>query len=120
MQRQTEQHERIGRYWNRYREAMPGIAEAYDALPQEAYAGGRLEAKTKRIIALAIAVVSGCRACMLFQTNHALRLGADAEEILEACGVAISIGGTMAAGETARVVEFLQERGVLASGGSRE
>jgi hypothetical protein len=42
-----------------------------------------------------------------------LALGATAEEVLEACAVAISLGGTMGAGETTRVVQFLQEKGLL-------
>jgi alkylhydroperoxidase/carboxymuconolactone decarboxylase family protein YurZ len=42
-----------------------------------------------------------------------LALGATAEEILEACAVAISLGGTMGAGDTTRVVQFLEEKGLL-------
>lgn len=40
-------------------------------------------------------------------------MGATAEEILEACAVAISLGGTMGAGETTRVVQFLDGKGLL-------
>ncbi len=113
METQAQLKERIGKYWERYREVLPDVAEAYDALPQVVYAGGKLDAKTKRIMAVAIAVACGCRACMLYQTGHALDLGADAEEILEACAVAISLGGTMASGEVTRVVEYLAESGKL-------
>jgi len=42
-----------------------------------------------------------------------LALGATAEEILEACAVAISLGGTMGTGETTRVVQYLEEEGLL-------
>jgi hypothetical protein len=35
------------------------------------------------------------------------------EEILEACAVAISLGGTMGAGETTRVVQSLEEKGLM-------
>lgn len=113
METQTQLKERIGRHWDRYREILPDVAVAYDALPQAVYAGGKLDAKTKRIMAVAIAVACGCRACMLYQTGFALELGADAEELLEACAVAISLGGTMAAGEATRVVEYLEECGKL-------
>jgi hypothetical protein len=34
-------------------------------------------------------------------------------ELLETCAVSISIGGTMAAGETTRVVQFLDEKGLV-------
>jgi len=90
---------------------LPDVADAYDSLPATVYAGGRLEAKTKRVMAVAIAVACGCKACMLYQTELALELGADPEEILEACAVAISLGGTMAAGEATRVVRYLEELG---------
>ena len=113
MGKQIELNERIHHYWNKYREEMPGMADGYDSMTGNAYAGGRLDAKTKRLMAIAIAVTHGCRACMLSQTGHALNLGADAEEILEACAVSLSIGGTMAAGEVTRVVQYLEELGKL-------
>ena len=99
--------------WQRYLDLMPDVAEAYAQLPQAAYAPGKIDAKTKRVMAVAIAVTQGCRACMLFQTEKALELGAEPMEILEACAVAISLGGTMAAGETTRVVQHLEELGKL-------
>ncbi len=111
MESQIKVKEGINAAWNRYRELFPDLAEAYDALPAAVYTGGRLDGKTKRIMAVAIAVACGCRACMLFQTERALEFGADAEEILEACGVAVSLGGTMAAGEVTRVVRYLEETG---------
>ncbi len=113
MENQIELNERIHKNWNRYRELFPGLADGYDAMTGNAYAGGRLDAKTKRLIAIAIAVTHGCRGCMLSQTGHALNMGADAEEILEACAVSLSIGGTMAAAEVTRVVEYLEELGKL-------
>ena len=64
-------------------------------------------------MALTGSLVHGCRACLLFQTDQALAAGATVEEILEACAVAVSLGGTMGAGETTRVVEFLHEKGLL-------
>jgi alkylhydroperoxidase/carboxymuconolactone decarboxylase family protein YurZ len=49
----------------------------------------------------------------LYQTDLALEQGANIEEIFEACAVAISLGGTMAAGETTRVVQYLHEKGLV-------
>lgn len=93
-----------------FRELMPEISDAYDVMPNEVYKDGALSAKVKRLMALNGALVHGCRTCTVFQTEHALKLGASVEEILEACSVAISLGGTMAAGETTRVVQYLQEK----------
>lgn len=103
----------IHELFNKYRELVPEIGRAYDELPGEVYKDGLLKGKTKRLMALAIGVVSGCRGCILYQADEALAAGADPEEILEACAVAISMGGTMAAAETTRVVAYLQEKGLV-------
>ena len=99
--------------WNLYRKCLPDVAKAYDELPMEVYKDGALPGKIKRLMALTGALVHGCRSCLLFQTDQALAAGATVEEILEACAVAVSLGGTMGAGETTRVVEFLHEKGLL-------
>ncbi|MFW5734219.1 MAG: carboxymuconolactone decarboxylase family protein [Oceanidesulfovibrio sp.] len=113
MESQVELYDRIHVLFRRYLDEMPGIEDAYDGMTSEAYKGGALDAKTKRLMAMTAAVVAGCRGCILFQAKHALDQGASAEEILESCAVAISLGGTMAAAETTRVVAYLEERGVL-------
>lgn len=94
-----------------YRRIMPEIGEAGDALTAAVYKDGALDGKVKRLMALCGALVHGCRACIVFQTENALQLGASVDEILETCSVAISLGGTMASGETTRVIQYLQENG---------
>ncbi|TVM17938.1 carboxymuconolactone decarboxylase family protein [Oceanidesulfovibrio indonesiensis] len=113
MERQVELYERIHVLFRRYLDEMPGMEDAYNAMASEAYKGGALDSKTKRLMAMTAAVVAGCRGCILFQAKHALDQGASAEEVLESCAVAISLGGTMAAAETTRVVEYLEETGAL-------
>jgi AhpD family alkylhydroperoxidase len=110
---QVELNEQILRSWDSYKKYLPDVAHAYDELPMEVYKDGVLSGKTKRLMAMVAALVHGCRACILFQTDWALKLGATVEEILEASAVAISIGGTMGAGETTRVVQFLEEKGLM-------
>lgn len=94
-------------------EHQPEIFAGSNELAAEVYKDGHIKAKQKRLMALCGALVSGCRACILFQTHSALELGANADEILETCGVAASLGGTKAMGESTRVVAFLRERGVI-------
>ena len=113
MGEQKKLHAEINRLWGVYEKCLPDIGRAYNELPSEVYKDGALSAKTKRLMALTGALVHGCRACILYQADEALTLGATAEEILEACAVAISLGGTMGAGETTRVVQFLEEKGLL-------
>lgn len=110
---QVELHQDIKVLFNTYRKLMPEVGEAYDALPSEVFKNGALSGKVKRLMALSGALLHGCKACIVFQTEHALNLGASVDEILEACAVAISLGGTMAAGETTRVVQYLQEKGKI-------
>lgn len=105
--------EDVKKHFDTYRRLVPEVGETYDALPSEVYKDGALSGKVKRLMALSGALVHGCRACIVFQTEHALNLGASVEEILEACSVAISLGGTMAAGETTRVVQYLSEKGLI-------
>lgn len=113
MKHHTETHNQIGIAWSTYKKCLPEIGNAYDALPAAVYKDGALPGKMKRMMALTGALVNGCRACVLFQTEHALAAGASVEEILEACAVAVSLGGTMGAGETTTVVGFLDEKGLL-------
>jgi AhpD family alkylhydroperoxidase len=110
---QEKLHGEMSQMWEIYKKCMPDVASAYDELPMEVYKDGVLSGKIKRMMALTGALVHGCRACILYQTEEALTLGATAEEILEACAVAISLGSTMGAGETTRVVQFLEEKGLL-------
>jgi AhpD family alkylhydroperoxidase len=65
-----------------YKKCIPDIAFAYDELSVGVYKDGVLSGKIKRMMALAGALVHGCRACILYQTEEALALGATAEEIL--------------------------------------
>lgn len=113
MSRQLELHDQISNNWNLYKKCLPEIGKAYDELPMEVYKDGVLSGKIKRLMALTGALVHGCRACVIFQTDQALAVGATVEEILEACSVAVSLGGTMGAGETTRVMELLDEKGLL-------
>lgn len=115
MESQLELKEKIGTLFDKYCELLPDVGRTYEELPAEVYKNGALSGKTKRLMALCAALVHGCRGCILFQTEHAIELGADTEEILEACAVAISLGGTMAAAETTRVMQYLEEKGLILS-----
>jgi AhpD family alkylhydroperoxidase len=107
--------ENIRHDFKTFKKILPDVGRAYDELPQEVFKDGALKGKTKRLMALVGALVSGCSGCILFQTEKAIELGATTEEVLESCSVAVSLGGTMAAAETARVISYLKETGKLES-----
>lgn len=113
MENQSELLDAIHHQFESYKKLLPDVGEAYDHLPAEVYKDGALSGKIKRLMALSAALTHGCKACILFQTQEALKIGASVDDVLETCAVAISIGGTMAAGETTRVVQFLDEKGLL-------
>ena len=90
-------------------ELMPDSAKQLGAQIKETYKDGAIDGKTKRLMALAIALGAGCRNCILSQTEHALDLGATKEEILETLSVVISMRGTTGIAESLRVIQFLDE-----------
>lgn len=66
----------------------PKPAEAFKAFSRSVFAEGALPAKTKQLIAVAVAHVTQCPYCIRGHTSGALQHGATAEEIMEAIWVA--------------------------------
>jgi AhpD family alkylhydroperoxidase len=71
----------------------PEIMKAFMGLHKVAAEDGVLSSKVKELIALAIAVNVRCNGCIAFHVNDALKAGAKRDEIIEALGVAILMGG---------------------------
>jgi AhpD family alkylhydroperoxidase len=80
------------------RRLAPGPAEAFRAFSRSVFAEGRLSARTKQLIAVAVAHVTQCPYCIRGHTRAAMRQGATAEEIMEAIWVAAEMraGGAYA------------------------
>lgn len=83
---------------HRRRELAPEIHKAFDAFSQTVFADGALSAKTKQLIAVAVAHVTQCPYCIRGHTKAALRHGARREELMEAIWVAAEMraGGAFA------------------------
>lgn len=75
------------------RQAIPEVLAGYGELHRAAFGAGALDAKTKELIALAIAVTEQCDGCIAAHARGAARTGATAEEAAEAIGVAIAMNG---------------------------
>lgn len=93
----------------RFLEAMPELAKQLGAQVEEAYKDGALDAKTKRLMAMALALGAGCRNCVLGQAMGALDQGASREEMLETIGVVVSMRGTTGVAESLRIIQLLDE-----------
>ena len=76
----------------------PKPAEAFKAFSQSVFVEGALPAKTKQLIAVAVAHVTQCPYCIRGHTRAAVRHEATAEEIMEAIWVAAEMraGGAYA------------------------
>lgn len=97
----------------KFMKAMPDMAKRIGAHMMEAYKDGAIDSKTKRLMAMAIALGAGCENCIMAQTELALELGATREEILETIGVVTSMRGTTGVAESLRVIQLLDEMGKL-------
>ena len=75
------------------RAATPDVWAGFGQLHQAAVADGVLSAKVKELMALTIAVVKQCDGCIAYHAKAAARRGASAEEVAEALGVALLMGG---------------------------
>jgi AhpD family alkylhydroperoxidase len=92
---------------------LPDVMQGVGGLAAEVYKDGILSCKMKRLMALALALGTGCQNCILSQTVEALENGATKEEILETISVVVSMRGTTGVGESLRVVQLLDELGEL-------
>lgn len=102
--------------WNAYRQQlMAGIGEigklststlrGYGELSTAGAKTGKLDAKTRELIALAIAVTRQCDGCITVHTDAAMKQGATPGEIAEALGVAIAVNAGAALVYSARVMD---------------
>jgi AhpD family alkylhydroperoxidase len=66
----------------------PKPADAFKAFSRSVFTEGALPAKTKQLIAVAVAHVTQCPYCIRGHTSAALQQGATAQEIMEAIWVA--------------------------------
>jgi AhpD family alkylhydroperoxidase len=73
--------------------AIPGVMQGFQALHEAATADGALTSKTKKLIALALAVAARCEGCVAVHARELVKLGATRAEVAETLGVAIQMGG---------------------------
>ncbi|HEX4865743.1 MAG TPA: carboxymuconolactone decarboxylase family protein [Acidimicrobiales bacterium] len=75
------------------REHIPDVIGAYAVMQRAVMTDGALPAKTKELIALAIAVTRECDGCIASHARGAARRGASEVEVAEALGVAVLMNG---------------------------
>ncbi|WP_455281479.1 carboxymuconolactone decarboxylase family protein [Cupriavidus necator] len=68
-----------------------------------------LDAKTRELIALAVAATTRCDGCIAFHSAEAVRLGVSNEEMAEALGVAINLNAGAALVYSAHVLDAMDK-----------
>ena len=102
--------------WNTYRKQLlaaiadigrtsPEITRGYQGLSQAGAKSGTLCAKTRELIALAVAVTRQCDGCIAVHVEAAVKHGATRAEVVEALGVAVAVNAGAALVYSARVTD---------------
>jgi AhpD family alkylhydroperoxidase len=93
----------------RRRELVPEVAEAFRRFSEKTFADGALPARTKQLIAVAVAHVTQCPYCIKGHTKAALRQGASPEELMEAIWVAVEMRAGGAYAHAVLAIETMEE-----------
>lgn len=96
--------------YRRLHAAMPEVMDGFGALHRAAVADGALPRSTKELIALAIGITSRCDGCITLHVHGALAAGATAEEVRDAIGVAVLMGGGPASIDAIEALDALEQR----------
>jgi len=98
-------HELMGEYGKESPDTMAGFMQMHKASSTD----GALSTKMKELMALSIAIVVRCDGCIAFHVHDAIKAGAGREEIVEAIGVAILMGGGPAVVYGSQALEALKQ-----------
>jgi AhpD family alkylhydroperoxidase len=89
----------------------PKPAEAFKAFSQSVFADGALPAKTKQLIAVAVAHVTQCPYCIRGHTKAAMQRGATPEEVMEAIWAAAEMRAGAAYAHSALALDTISQLG---------
>jgi len=102
--------------WNEYRKqlattigeigrAAPDLVKGYRTLVDSRAKSGALDAKTRELVALAVAVTVRCDGCITTHVEQARKQGATKDEITDALGVAIMVNAGATLVYSARTID---------------
>lgn len=113
MESQVKLNEKRKQNVGKWKQLLPESYNGLHDMALPAYTDGVLSAKIKRLMCLAIALGVGCSNCVLAQFHGALAAGATKEEFLETLAVATAMRGNTGVAESLRVIELMDELGML-------
>lgn len=86
----------------------PETEQAFLAFSEQVFAPGALPAKTKQLIAVAVAHVTQCQYCIKGHTKAALREGATPQELMEAIWVSAEMRAGASYAHSAIAIDTLR------------
>src|SRR5687768_9504321 len=95
----------------------PEISVAFKKFSQAVFADGALPAKTKQLIAVAVAHVTQCPYCIRGHTEQAVKDGATEQEVMEAIWVAAEMRAGAAYAHANLALETMSQLEASRSGG---
>jgi len=78
---------------NAMKSRAPEIGKAFGPFFKELMKPGALSPREKELIALGIGVTTRCEPCIYTHVERCLKLGTTPEQVMEAAGVAVMMGG---------------------------
>ncbi len=104
-----EHYEHLRELMGQLGDEIPGTMGAFSKLHNASASDGVLSSKVKELIALGIAITVRCDGCIAFHVHDALKAGASREEITEAIGIAVLMGGGPAVMYGCEALEALEQ-----------
>lgn len=103
-------------FLQRLRETNPQIRaaspEAYDAyvhFHEQALAAGKVDAKTKQLVALGASIFAKCPYCIPYHVQRALSMGITPDEMIEIGLVVATVGGGSSMTYVSQMVQAIDE-----------
>lgn len=93
----VERHNELKQGFKDLSRTTPGPMAGFATLHSSAMEDGHLPRSVKELMALVVGITGHCEGCIAFHVHDALRAGATREQVEEAIGVGIMMGGGPAA-----------------------
>jgi len=87
----------------------PRLQQGFSKFMMTTMQEGKVDIKTKELIALAVGIVTGCEWCIVYHAKKALECGLTKEEIIEASYVTVLMAGAPALMHFVPLVTALEE-----------
>jgi AhpD family alkylhydroperoxidase len=109
MSRDSEFFERRARGNDAILRDVPRAIRRFLAIDREVYEDGALTKRTKELLGLVASTVLRCDDCIAHHIDQAVECGVSRDEIVEALGIALVVGGSITIPHLREAVSFLDE-----------